>query len=259
MINYDKNKMLKIKILWIFLAAIVFLIGAVWWVITPSEKDRAMFAEEEQRRCLDNFCQGDVVPKSSKDEILLKINNQWFIGPREYSSMGRRGYFSEGRNGAVFFWPKKISDFEIEKSYASDKFEDFSEIAIEIFFRSYAIPPEPRGFNLIKFAENNHLIASRKILRQGLEGITMKHVMLSNGYYFDHVTYYVATDLVDLNGFPPVATCSHSHSNDSGGTGFLWKPGIWVGIRMNQKHCADWPEIYQEIQRVIQLLKKVEQ
>ena len=245
--------MSKIKILWIFLAVMGSLIGTVWRVITPSEKDRAMFAEEEQRRCLDNFCQGDVVPKSSKDEILLKINNQWFIGPREYFN---------GFGAAHFIWwdhkplGQKISyPSEIQKLAEDGKSDIFQ---IKIFFRSYAIPPEPRGFNLIKFAENNHFIASRKILKQGLEGITMKHVMLSNGYYFDHVTYYVATNLVDLNGFPPVATCSHAHSNDSGGTGFLWKPGIWVGVRMNQKHCADWPEIYQEIQRVLQLLKKVD-
>ena len=85
--------MLKIKILWIFLAAIVFLIGAVWWVITPSEKDRAMFTEDEKRRCLDNFCQGDVMPKSY--ESVQKINHQWFIGPREYFN---------GFGAAHFIW-----------------------------------------------------------------------------------------------------------------------------------------------------------
>lgn len=85
---------------------------------------------------------------------------------------------------------------------------------------------------------------------------TMKHVIGPSGYYIDHVTYYVATQLKGMDGLPPIASCSHDHPSNGGGTGFMWQPGIWMGTRMNQKHCADWPEIYQEITRVLALLKK---
>ena len=240
--------MLKIKILWIVLVVIVSLIGAVWWIITPSEKQRVMFAEEEQRRCLDKFCQGDIVPKSSKDEILLKINNQWFIGPRDYSSMGRRGYFSMGRGGAVFFWSKKESDF------GDGKYYDFNKVAIEIFFRSYAIPPEPRGYARIEKFEKEGRVLERKTLRKGLDSLRIKG---DDGNLSTYTTY-VATELKGFDGLPPVVACGPPPINDAS-TGFFWHYGVYVDIRMHTQHCADWPEIYQEIQRVIQLLKKVEQ
>lgn len=53
-----------------------------------------------------------------------------------------------------------------------------------------------------------------------------------------------------------MTNCIHDHSSNGGGTGFMWQPGIWMGTRMNQNHGADWPEIYQEITRVLALLKK---
>ena len=51
----------------------------------PSDKQRAAGAEEQRVQCLDKLCYGDVIPKfdSSKDEI-LKLNEQWYVGPKEY-------------------------------------------------------------------------------------------------------------------------------------------------------------------------------
>jgi hypothetical protein len=204
-------------------------------------------AEQKRLECLDKFCEGDVEPKRDiANEVALKLNGQWYVGPREY--------FSTGKNGGGFYWPSRHPMFK-GGEYPEGS-QDFPVKAIEIFLRSNTIPPEPRGYKLIELAEASGWVASRTTLRPGLDAITMKHVIGPRGQYIDHVTYYVATQLKGVDGLPPVATCAHVHPNDSGGTGFMWQPGIWAGTRMNQKHCADWPEIFQEVTRVLQLLRK---
>lgn len=216
----------------------------------PSEEKKAQLAEQRRIECMDKFCEGDVPPKFDKTkEVVLKLNNQWFIGPNQY--------FTPSRNGAVFYWPSKTPmTGPLDGGRYPEKYQEFSEVAIEIFFRSNRIPPEPRGYKLIQMAESNGWIESRKFIRPGLEAITMKHVFGPDNQYFDHVTYYIATDLKGRDGLPPVASCAHEHAYGGGGTGFMWQPDIWVGTRMNQKHCVDWPEIYQELDRVIQQLRK---
>jgi hypothetical protein len=215
----------------------------------PNEKERAVIAEQEHIECLDKSCDGDVRPQHDwKTETVLKVNGKWFIAPRTYYS---------GQRGAIFYWPTKAPGFSVGEFKEQIQGKDFTDIAIELMFRSNNIPPEPRGYKLIKLAEKNDWIASRKTIRRGLDAITMKHVIGPSGYYLDHRTYYVATMQTDPDGFPPVGACNHDHPMNGGGTGFIWRPGIWVGVRMNQKHCVDWPEIYQEITRVLSLLRKV--
>lgn len=229
--------------------AVAVLVFGLLTACEPSKEKKAQLAEEKRVACLDKFCEGDVIPKRdfAKDE-LLKLNGQWYLGPKEY--------FSSGKNGGGFYWPSRLPMFTAGDT-SSIKGIDFSDIAIEIFFRSNNFPQEPRGYHLIELAEKNNWIESRKKIRSGLDAITMKHVIGPRGQYIDHVTYYVATQFKGLDGLPPVATCNHDHPANGGGTGFMWQPGIWLGTRMNQKHCADWPEIYQEIARVLTLLKKV--
>lgn len=212
----------------------------------PNEKQRAELAEQKRIECLDKFCQGDVQPPYDwAKEATLKLNGQWFIGPREY--------FSDGHSSG-FYWPSKTPMFR--GGIYPEKGQDFYAIAIGILFRSNNIAPEPRGYRLIELAEKNDWIDTHKTIRPGLDAITMKHVIGPHSQYIDHVTYYVATQLKGIDGLPPVATCNHDHPRNGGGTGFMWRDGIFAGISMNQKHCADWPEIYQEITRVLQLLKK---
>jgi hypothetical protein len=96
-------------------------------------------------------------------------------------------------------------------------------------------------------------------LRPGLEQIRMKHVLGPRDLYIDDMTYYVATELTGTDGLPPVAQCNHDDPRNGGGTGFLWQDRIWAGIRMNQQHCADWPEIYQTLMSILALLREAEQ
>ncbi|SMF96020.1 hypothetical protein SAMN02949497_3399 [Methylomagnum ishizawai] len=227
--------------------------GLGFWLWRGMQEGQVKSREAHWQYCQDHFCEGDILPKYNPiKQVALKLNGRWLIGPKEY--------FSGSSNGASFeWWEHKplISNArrpdEMQALVKAGKGYDFS---IEIFFRSSNIPPEPRGYKLVELAQANDWIASRTQVRPGLEAIQMKHVIGPHGYSIDHVTYYVATYLNGIDGLPPVATCDNSRAEGTGGTGFMWQLGIWVGVRMNQKHCADWPEIYLEIIRVLQLLKK---
>lgn len=203
--------------------------------------------------CQDKRCDGDVVPAhDALKEVALKAGGRWFVGPREY--------FGAGINGGSFEWwdhralaasaPRPSAAQVLAKA---GRGYDFS---VELFLRSNAIPPEPRGYRLIQWADQRYAIASRQKLRPGLEMVRLKHVLGPHGYSIDHVTYYVATELRGPDGLPPVAACNHDHPTNSGGTGFIWRPGIWVGARWNQAHCNDWPELYVEIERVLAMLRE---
>jgi hypothetical protein len=212
----------------------------------PNEQQKAERAERKRVECLDKICQGDVEPpRDYTKDALLKLNGQWFVGPKEY--------FSSSRSSG-FYWPSKTPMFR--GGDYPEKGQDFYAIAIEILFRSNNISPAPRGYRLVELAEKNDWIDSRKTIRAGLDVITMKHVIGPDDQYIDQVTYYAATQLKGIDGLPPVATCNHDHPRNGGGTGFMWQDGVFAGIGMNQKHCADWPEIYQEITRVLSLLNK---
>ena len=45
---------------------------------------------------------------------------------------------------------------------------------------------------------------------------------------------------------------------NAGGSLFEWQPGIWVAVRMNQQHCARWPEIHGALTRLLDRLRPVE-
>lgn len=229
------------------LACAVF--GVLWLAACdPFEKQRAEQTEKTRIECLDKICEGDRPPKANAGEAVMKLNGQWYFAPRSYAMD-----FST----LAFYWPSKTpTTGRPDGQGYPERGQDFYKVAIEVFLRSNSIPPEPHGYKLIEMAEAQGWIASRTTLRPGLDAIKMKHVLGPREHYIDHVTYYVATQLKGADGLPPVATCAHDHPDHSGGTGFMWQPGIWAGIRMNQKHCADWPEIYLEITRVLQLIKK---
>jgi hypothetical protein len=219
--------------------------------VSCSRSDRPEIAVSGDKKdeCRYKICEGDKLPShDSAKEALLKLDDRWFIGPKSY--------YSAAMNGAVFYWPSRrpvrAEDPGNPGSWSPPQGED----TIEVFLRSRAIPAGPLGYALVELAEKNHWVAQRRTLRPGLDQVQMKHERGPNGHYLDNVTYYVATDLKGPDGLPPVATCNHDDARNSGGTGFLWRDGVWAGSRMNQRLCADWPEIHQETMRVLSLLKE---
>lgn len=87
--------------------------------------------------------------------------------------------------------------------------------------------------------------------------LTLSHVAGPRDNFIEKSYYYVATQLKDVDSYPPVARCGHENIHDRGGFAFIWQPKILVAVKMNHKHCTDWPEIYQEFIRVLQLVRKV--
>jgi hypothetical protein len=223
---------------------------------SPSDRHKSALIEKARIECLDKLCEGDVAPKfDSSKEFAFKVNGQWFIGPKSYGGYGA---------SLAFFWPSKTPARGANAHKDAPEFfpssagvtSNFYKVGVEIFLRSNNVPGEPFGYKLVEQAQRNGWIASRNELRPGLQVIRMKHVIGPSGHYIDAVAYYIATGLKGADGLPPVATCSFDLSDGGAGTGFMWKPGIWAGARTNPKHCTDWPEIYLEISRVLQLFKK---
>jgi hypothetical protein len=216
----------------------------------PSKEDKARIAEQKRIECLDHICEGDA-PPSVQDhlkETVMKFNGQWFIAPKSY--------FSTGMNGAAFYWPSKtparpgVKDFP-EKAQATSGQAD--HVTIEIFLHSQKAPlPALSGYDRLKQAEAEGRLISKENPRPGLEVWKVKDKDgLRPGIW------YVATELKGFDGQPPVVWCDEQNPQfDRCSTGGLWKEGITWDTRFRAKHGPDWPEIFQETSRVLQLIKK---
>lgn len=215
----------------------------------PSEQHKAELAEQKRLECLDKLCEGDVPPKRDPiQEEALKFNGQWFIGPKDY--------FSTGINGAAFFWPSKtparsnVPDFP-EKAQVTSGHAD--EVTIAIFLRSHdGVMHGPTRYEALRKAELEGRLVSKTSPRPGLEVWRVRDEVEGTAIW------HVATNLKDANDEPPVLFCrgGRNPQSDKCTGAFIWMPGISVDFRFHNKHGPDWPEIHQEIVRVLQLLKK---
>ena len=214
----------------------------------PNEKQLVEQAVKKRIECLDKICEGDSLPVRKPEEKVLKLNGNWYLGPQEY--------FSAGINGASFGWwvhrPFSLLDKlppELQSLVNDGKSDEFTVV---IFLRSNNIPPEPRGYQAMPQWERESRVVDRRTVRKGLD--TMK-IRDPDGR-LPRSTTYVATDLKGFDGLPPMVNCDHTDPSNGCSAGFLWRDGVFAGIRMDQRHGADWPEIFQEITRVLQLLRK---
>lgn len=221
------------------------------------EQLKAKRVADKRLECLDKVCEGDVLPKyDTMRYTLFKRGGQLFLAPQEYG----------GTSGVLqFFWPSKTPANKYGGEKDAPEFtpskpgqnSNFYDVGIEIHLRSTSFPSEPRGYRLIEMAQAKDWIANRTTVRKGLDQVRMKPVPGPDGRRIDYVTYYIATEIKGLDGLPPVGVCSHDDSRNGGGGGFMWRDGVFAGISMNQKHCNDWPEIYTEVVRVLQLINMV--
>lgn len=215
----------------------------------PSEKQRAEQAEKKRIECLDKFCPGDVEPKRDMaTEVALKVNGQWYIGPKEY--------FSNGHGRAEFEWweHKPISPGmkrppEMQALAVAGKGYDFS---VEIFLGTpkQAAPGKSMYQTLLEMEAKGAVLEKRN-LRIGLQMWRTRE----EGRRPE--TWYVATSLKEPGGDPPTIDClgddpTYYRCN----TGFRWHSNVAASMRFRATHGPDWPEIYLETARILNLLKK---
>ncbi|WGT63741.1 hypothetical protein [Variovorax paradoxus] len=200
--------------------------------------------------CLDKLCPREITPKTGPSEVALKLNGHWFIGPRKY--------FSSVRSAASFEWwdHKALDPSEKRPSDAQLLALDGKgyDLSVEIFLRSNRKPPSSHGmYDLLIDAEKESRVLSKTTLRSGLEVWRVQDQI--NGVAPG--LWYVATQVKDDNGLPPVVYCRDSNPKfDRCTMGFMWQKDIYADIRFRGKHGSDWPEIYKEIFRILQLMKR---
>jgi hypothetical protein len=221
---------------------------------SPEEvaKSQTEFDARKAEECRDKICEGDVEPKRNiKTEAIVKLNNQFFIGPS--------AYFSNGSPSTAFYWPSKtpVNTPRAEKNAPElvpsgpGRISNFSDVAIEVFLRSNPNPPAmlPR-YQALQEAEKDGRVLGRKKIHSSLDEWRVKEGQL---IYLK----YVAINLKDASGHPPVLSCLEQNDRPDFCTmAFGWESGISADLRFSGKHSVDWPEIYQETIRVLSLLRR---
>ena len=223
----------------------------------PNSKEQALQAEKKRIECLDKFCTGDVDPRSTYENELLKFNGHWYTAPKYY--------FSSGMNGASFNWPSKKSREDIPQSERANSVTH----GVEIYLRGRARWPDP---NISKPWEGNiwesrfeemrkrNFRIDRALLNAGLERVRL---IDPSGKQYRH-EFFIATDEKRAFGDdPPVVACEPYPYSAPGVeptcTGwFYWREDIFADFRFHAKYAQDWPAIYQEIVRVLGLVKKIQ-
>ncbi|MDO9314999.1 MAG: hypothetical protein Q7T97_10685 [Burkholderiaceae bacterium] len=211
----------------------------------PSDKQKAQWAEEKRIECLDKVCDGDVPPKVALDESVMKLNGQWFIAPRRYAM---------GFAGLSFYWPSKTpATGRADGQSYPERGQDFYDVGIEVFLSHHdGAMSGPSRYDHLRQAEAEGRLISKEVPRPELE---VWHTRETDGR--GPGLWYVATQYIATDPNGAVLSCrSHDPKFDRCVTAFEWKPGIAADMRFRAKHAADWPEIYQETIRVLQLIKK---
>jgi hypothetical protein len=238
---------------------------ASWFLVGcgPSEQPKAQRSEERRIECLDKFCEGDVEPKHDPlREVALKLNGQWFIGPREY--------FSTGINGAAFYWPSKTPSAPGDRAFPERSLVEAGkgdQASIVIFLTGRQRWPTP---NVEKPWDNSSwdrhfgelqaqgLRMERTTLNAGLDLVRFRKL---DGKPYNY-SYYIATGQQRIRGSgPPVLSCQEStppYPRDVCTSGEFWQPDVYADFRFNIKHAPEWPAIHEEIVRVLNLSRKVQ-
>lgn len=224
---------------------------------SPSEQKLAELAELKRVECLEKICQGDVEPKRDyTKEVALKLNGTWFIGPKYY--------FSTGMNGAAFYWPSRKNREEVP----SEEMRVPQENTIEIFLTGRQRWPNPKILAPWKNSswerrfdelQKEGFRIERQQLRPDLERVRFYDAQ-GKPYRLE---YFLATQQklpLSRNSLPGIACEPYpdvSPGAKPGCTGSIfWQEDVYADFRLHAKHANDWPEIYQEITRVLSLLKK---
>lgn len=218
----------------------------------PSDKEKSDAAEAARIKCLDKFCDGDIEPKLDRDsEVAFKLNGSWYAWPRVYGN--------PNMGPIAFYWPSKVAaGGPVSKANAPEvqrnevgAVMNFYDVAIEMFVKSVAKSAEGSYRELLEEERQGYVVDKRN-LRPDLEMWTT-----SRGGNLREV-WYIATDIKDSSGNPPVIACRGGESGqDSCSGGFVLNSGIGVSVRFRGIHGADWPSIYAEVARVLSTIRKI--
>lgn len=209
----------------------------------PTDREKSELIEKHQAECLDRFCEGDVAPATNPStETTLKLNGQWYIGPKPYFNS----------NSTIFYWPSKIPAFDHGGAHDSIRGRDFSDIAIQVLLgRDRALPVQRSLYQTLSQLKADGFALEEPATS---DGIQVWKVSTGNS---DPETWYVATLLKEPNGDPPTVACRGRNPKlASCTTGFVWRPGVGANMRFRGEHAPQWPAIYLETTRVLSLLRK---
>jgi hypothetical protein len=224
----------------LLLACSLLLMGC-----TPSDEEKKRLAEEKRRACQDQICQHDQVPKPGPGEMVMKLNHEYYFAPVQYVL---------GNSSVNFYWPSKTpaTGRPDGQPYPEQRL-GITAAGIEVFLQSRRSsgPVVTRRQRLMNLESSGH-VTDRSQPRQGLEIWNAKDTVTSR-----KVVWYVATDQREPDGDPPILYCEASFElHNTCTTGFYWRPDVSVYVRFSAAHGPDWPEIYQEIARVLNLIRK---
>ena len=207
----------------------------------PSEKQLAEQAENTRIECLDKLCYGDVLPKTSPENSIIKIGGRYFSVPKEYGS---------GLIGLVFYWPSKtpLTGPAHENGFPEKGLNPF-HTSIEMFPKSTPAPIElsdmvatavKQGRPTTPISRNSNLEVLTVQLRPETDKLS---------------TIFIARNTTYPSGKPAMAGCGRREPDDVCSAYFAWEKDLSITVRFNQRHAEDWPLIYAEIARVLSLVK----
>ena len=219
--------------------AVILLVAALLAGCKPSAEQQARIEEQRREHALTSFMDGDVLPKvDTTTQEVLKRGGKFFIAPKEYFAQG---------NMHGFYWPSKTPMYRGGGEYPEREMVRSGKAgAVEIAFQIEASSSTGETYGVIEQANSNGESTKRSTLRDGLDRVERADKFKS--------PLYVATKLVTPSGLPPALSCDEGPGH-AGTSGFVWKPGFRIYVRFDSAHCKDWPEIYSEIIRVLNLVK----
>jgi hypothetical protein len=224
-----------------FLPLFLLLVGC-----KPNAEQQARIDEQRREHMLNTIQETDVLPKIDyKTQTVLKRGGKFFIAPKEYFRQG---------NMHGFFWPSKSPKFGKDEDHPEREAVKAGKIdAVEVAFYIESQRPSIDVSAIIAQQLLDRRIKTEKI-RTGLE---RGEVALDPTRPNSTDLFYIATKLRTHNDSgPPAIACYLRENGGTASTTFEWKSGLTVSVRMAATHCKDWPEIYTEIIRVLNLVKE---
>ena len=184
------------------------------------------------------------------DMVLMDLGERKFAGPRRY--------FGAPSKVASFIWwhhrpiaADDPTDPELRSLLASGQ---SGQVKIILWLSLEDKTPEKNHYLEIERAIAEGGIQFDRRIRNGLRVVQLKGPGKTGLGVPD---YYIATDFVGVNGLPPVVACYPAAGNNLASAKFYSKNRIWVVVTMARKNCADWPEIYIESNRIVELLEEI--